>query len=90
MTLKQAIEFGIAMGMKTFSVRHYSWRGHAYEQTANTIFDFIKEYENCIVMTCYFGTNYSYSIPSIHYQRPELCHIVYRLEDEAIPTQPCY
>lgn len=88
MTLKQAIEFGIQMGMKTFSVSHFAYDGKTFEQTAETIFDFIKGYEDTEVITCYFGTYYSYSIPSWHYQRPEHCHFVYRMANEKIPTNP--
>lgn len=88
MTLKQAIETGIQMGMETFSINYFDYKGRLYEQTADTIFDFIKGYEETIVMTCYFGTFYSNSIPSRHYHRPKHCHIIYRLADEEIPTQP--
>jgi hypothetical protein len=88
MTLKQAIEMGIQMGMKTFSVRHFSCNGKTFEQTADTIFQFIEGYEDAIVMTCYFGSYYSCSIPSWHYQRPDHCHFIYRLADENIPTNP--
>ena len=89
MTVKQAIDFGIISGMKNFAVKHYRFDGEELEQTVETVFDFIKGYENCRVMTCYFGSAYSYTIPSIHYQRPDLCYIIFRLEDEAIPTEPC-
>lgn len=87
MTLKQAIETGIQMGMETFTVEHFSYVGKLYEQTVDTIFDFIKEYENDIVMTCYFGSYYSNSFPFRHYNRPTHCHIIYRLANETIPTE---
>ena len=83
--LKEMIEIGIQMGMTKFSVEHYGHKGKVYEQTVETIFDFIKGYENCIPMSCYFGTYYSCSIPKRTYSRPELCHISFRLENEEIP-----
>ena len=86
MTLKQAIEIGIQMGMTNFSVKHFAYKGKLFEQTADTIFDFIKGFEDAIIMTCYFGTYYYDSIPSARYGRPELCHLVYRLENEKIPN----
>jgi hypothetical protein len=87
MTLKQAVEIGIQMGMTTFTVKHFNYSGKLSEQTADTIFDFIKGYENCIPMTCFFGTFHSNSIPNKTYSRPELCHIIYRLENEKIPIE---
>lgn len=89
MTVKQAIEFGIAMGMKSFQVKHYKYNGEPLELTIDAVLNLIKGYEKCLVMTCYFGSAYSYTIPSVHYQRPDLCYIVFRLEEEEIPTQPC-
>lgn len=68
--LKQMIEMGIELGMKKFSVEHIEHQGKTYEQTIDTIFDFIQGYEDCIPVTCYFGTFYKY--------RPELCHIIFK------------
>jgi hypothetical protein len=86
MTLKQAVEIGIQMGMTTFTVKHFNYSGKLSEQTADTIFDFIKGYEDDVVITCYFGTYYSDSLPSVRYGRPEHCHLVYRLENEKLPN----
>ena len=92
MTLQQAIEFGIAMGMQTFNVRHYLHHcgsAQKYWQDGETIFDFIKGYENCIVVNCYFGTAYRETIPTTYFPRPYHCVINYRLPDEELPTMPC-
>ena len=86
MTLKQAVKIGIQMGMTSFSVNHFGYKGNVSEQTADTIFDFIKGYEDTVVITCYFGTYYFDAYPAVRYGRPDLCHLVYRLENEKIPN----
>lgn len=88
MTLKQAVEIGIQMGMTNFSVNHFNYncKGKVFEQTVDTIFDFIKGYEDAVVITCYFGTYYYDAFPAVCYGRPDLCHLVYRLENEKIPN----
>ena len=68
-------------------VWHHEYEGKVYEQSADEILEFIKDYEDCIPMNCYFGTYCSYSIPTWTYSRPELCCITYRLKDEKIPTK---
>ena len=87
MTLKTMIENAIHMCMKTFTVSHYSYNGRKIEQTVDTIFEFIKDYEDCIPVTCYFGTYYSMSIPHWHYDKPDHCHISYRLPNENLPKE---
>ena len=64
MTLKQAVKIGIQMGMTSFSVNHFGYKGNVSEQTADTIFDFIKGYEDTVVITdayrCFSATTSVY------------------------------
>lgn len=87
MTLKNAVIEGIEMGMTTFTVQHCDYAGRCYEQTADEILNFIEGYENETVVSCYYGTFYSHSIPTKTYSRPNHCHLVYRLKDEKLPQR---
>ena len=87
MTIKQAIEIAIASGMTTFTVSHHTYKGRQFEQTANTIHDFIKGYENDKVMSLYLGNWYSQyngQGKPYTYPRPTHCHIEFRNENEKI------
>ena len=83
--LKQTIEMAIAMGMETFTVRHYSWEGKLIKKTKEEIFEYIKGFENEIPMKCWFGTYYSAGFSDPHFTQPKHCHITYRLADEELP-----
>jgi hypothetical protein len=90
MTIKQAVAFAIASGMTTFNIHHYAYQGKVYTQTADTIYDFIKGYEDDDVVTVYFGTAYSQynkDTDSRVYLRPTHCHIIYKLKNENLPTE---
>ncbi len=88
MTIKQAIDCAIVSGMTTFALRHHNYKGKVYEQSKETIYDFIKGYENDVVMTVYFGSSYSvyhgrdedYTYPRQHH-----CEITFRGADEILP-----
>ena len=88
MTIKQAIDCAIASGMTTFALHHHNYKGRVYEQSKETIYDFIKGYENDVVMTIYFGSSYSvyhgrdedYTYPRQHH-----CEITFRGVDEILP-----
>ena len=87
MTLKQAIEIAITSGMDTFTIAHHSYGGKVYEQSKDTIDDFIAGYENDKVMSLYLGNWYSQYNGSGNpytYPRPTHCHIIFRNEDEII------
>lgn len=87
MTIKQAIEVAIASGMTTFTVTHHSYSGKAYEQTKDTIYNFIEGYENDKVMSLYLGNwynQYNGSGNPYTYPRPTHCHIIFRNENEII------
>ena len=66
--LKELVEMAIKMGMTKFEIKHTDYRGKTYEQTVETVFDFIKGYEDATPNACYFGTAYGK-------YRPELCYI---------------
>lgn len=83
--LKQTIEMAIAMGMETFTVRHYSYEGKLFEKTKEEILEFIEGFEDAIPMKCWFGTYYSQGFADPQFSRPNLCHITYRLADEELP-----
>ena len=76
MNLKEAIIYGIKMGMETFSIRHFKYRGRCFEQNLETILEFIQGYEDCIPVTCYYGSWDS--------DRPTHCHISYKLKEESL------
>lgn len=82
-TLKQAVEIGIEMGMTEFAIQHHAYKGTPIIQTADTVLDFIKEYENEIPVIIYYGSNY-YSRGL--YYKPYHCFISYRLVNEKLPT----
>lgn len=85
MTVKEVIERAIQMGMTEFEVSHYKYHGRCYRQTTTEIFDFISGYEDCLVVSCYFGNYISYySNGKSHYPNPNLCGIIYRLPDEKL------
>ena len=77
MKLKQAIKMAIASGMTEFEVWHDSYKGKRYRQTIETIYDFIKDYENDNVLTINFGSDYSYINTNGErvYTQPTLCTI---------------
>ena len=83
-TLKQAIEMGIEMGMTEFAIEHYSYKGSRIVQTADTVFDFIKGYENEIPIVINYGSDYCTN--GVYY-KPYYCFISYRLADEKLPTK---
>lgn len=85
MTLKDLITMAIADGMETFYVSHYSYKGRRFEQTKDTILEFIEGYEDCIPITVYYGTAYSSHFPELHYSRQTHCDIVYKLPGESLP-----
>lgn len=87
MTIKQAIEIAIASGMTTFTIYHFDYRGKRYEQTLDTIYEFIKGYENNVVITLYLGSAYScYGREGATYSRPTHCEIIFRGADENLPS----
>jgi hypothetical protein len=87
MTIKQAIEIAIASGMTTFAVHHFDYNGKRYEQTLDTIYDFIKEYENDLVITLYLGSAHNFhGREGVTYFRPTHCEIVFRGADENLPS----
>ena len=77
MKLKQAIEMAIASGMTEFEVWYDSYNGIRYRQTIETIYDFIKGYENDNVLTINFGSDYSHINTNGErvYTQPTLCTI---------------
>ena len=91
MTLKQAIDIAIESGMTEFTVSYYqSDIVYPKEQTLDSIYEFIKGYENSLVMSLNLGTNYShynFNEKRRFYSRPTLCHISIRDENEPIPTE---
>ena len=87
MTIKQAIEIAITSGMTTFTVHHFNYNGKLYEQALDTIYDFIKGYENHPVITLYLGSAYSFhGREGDTYSRPTHCRIVFRGTDEKLPS----
>lgn len=87
MTIIQAIEIALASGMTTFTIAHHTHKGKAFEQTEDTIFEFIKGYENDKVMSLYLGnwyTQYNGQGKPYTYPRPTHCHIIFRNENEII------
>ena len=87
MTIKQAIEIAITSGMTTFTIAHHTHQGKAFEQTKDTIFEFIKGYEDDKVMSLYLGnwyTQYNGQGKPYTYPRPNHCHIIFRNENEII------
>ena len=83
-TLKQAVEIGIEMGMTEFAIEHHAYEGTPIIQTADTVLDFIKAYENEIPITIRYGSDYyTHGV----YHKPYHCFISYRLADEKLPTQ---
>ena len=88
MTIKQAIDCAVASGMTTFTLQHHNYNGRAHEQSVDTIYEFIKGYEDDIVMTIYFGNAYSvyhgrdkdYTYPRQHH-----CQIIFKGADEILP-----
>jgi hypothetical protein len=87
MTLKQAVDIAIASGMTTFTIAHHAYDGRNFEQSQDTVHDFIKGYENDAVMSLHLGNWYSQyngQDKPYTYPRPTHCHIVYRDENEAI------
>lgn len=86
MTIKQAIDIAITSGMTTFALHHFNYNGKHYEQTIDTIYDFIKGYENDIVITIYLGSAYSFhGREGTTYSRPTHCEIIFREADENLP-----
>ena len=83
MTIKQAVEIAITSGMTTFTVYHFNYKGYVYEQNLNTIYDFIKGYENDLVVTIYLGSAYK---ENGIYLRPTHCEIAFRGTDENLPS----
>lgn len=83
MTIKQAIEIAIAAGMTTFTIHHFGYKGFTYEQNLDTIYNFIKGYENDLVVTIYFGSAYK---EGGIYSRPTHCEIVFRGANENLPS----
>lgn len=81
MTIKQAIEIAIASGMTTFTLRHHTYTGRALEQTINSVYDFIKGYEDCDVMSLHLGN--WHSLGGV-YTRPTHCNIIYKLSGEKL------
>jgi hypothetical protein len=87
MTIKQAIDIAIASGMTTFIVSHFNYRGKRYEQTLDTIYDFIKGYEDDIVITIYLGSaSCFHGSKGVTYFRPTHCEIIFRGADENLPS----
>lgn len=92
MKLSTVIKMAIEDGMETFSVTHYDVDLYEkkYEQTAETILDYINGYEDCEVVTAYFGTFWQEGGRHINkplkYERPKHCHIVYKSENEELPN----
>ena len=87
MTIKQAIEIAITSGMTTFTIHHFNYKGKYYEQTLDTIYDFIKGYEDDIVITIYLGSAYSsHGKEGVTYSRPTHCMIIFRGADEKLPS----
>ena len=87
MTIKQAIDIAIASGMTTFTIAHHSYNGRNFEQSQDTVYDFIKGYENDKVMSLHLGnwySQYNRQGKPYTYPRPTHCHIVYRFENEII------
>ena len=82
-TLKQVIENGIEMGMTEFTIKHHAYKGSPIIQTADTVLDFIKEYENEIPVTIYYGSSYH---TGDVYDKPYHCFISYRFANEKLPT----
>lgn len=77
MKLKQAVEIAMASGMTEFEVWHETYSGKRHRQTTETIYDFIKGYENDNVLTINFGSDYSYLSTNGErvYAQPTLCTI---------------
>ena len=87
MTTKQAIEIAIASGMTTFAVHHFNYNGRYYEQTIDTIYDFIKGHEDDVIVTLYLGSAYSlYKEGGVTFSRPTHCEIIFRGADENLPS----
>ena len=89
MTVKQAIDCAIASGMTTFEIKHNNYRGKRHEQTIDTIYDFIKGYENDVVMSIHFGnayTQYNAQTKTTIYTRPHHCFITFRGASEQLPV----
>ena len=89
MTIKKAIEIAIEEGMTTFSAAHYGYDGRCFEKSKEEFYDFIKYYENDTVLTLYLGNwhkKYNGQGKPYTYPRPTHCHIIYKLEDEDIPS----
>ena len=85
MTIKQAIDIAIASGMTTFTIAHHAYNGRNFEQSQDTVYDFIKGYENDMVMSLHLGNWYSQyngQGKPYTYPRPTHCHIVFRNENE--------
>lgn len=85
MTLKELITAAIADGMETFYISHCSYTGRRFEQTKDTVLEFIEGYEDCIPTTIYYGTAFGSHFPEVHYTRPTHCEIVYKLPGENLP-----
>ena len=83
-TLKQAVEIGIEMGMTEFTIKHHAYEGSPIIQTADTVLDFIKEYENEIPVRINYGSDYR---TNGVYHKSYHCSISYRLTDEELPTR---
>lgn len=92
MKLSTIIKMAIEDGMETFSVTHYDvdLYGKKYEQTAETILDYINGYEDCEVVTAYFGTFWQsggrHINKPLNFGRPKHCHIVFKSENEELPN----
>lgn len=79
MTLKEIVRQAIEMGMETFQIKHFRYNGRVYEVAKESVFEWIKSYENALPVSCYFGSAYS---TLGEYERPTLCYITYRFENE--------
>lgn len=92
MKLSTVIKMAIKDGMETFSITHYDVDLYEkkYEQTAETILDYINGYEDCEVVTAYFGTFWQsggrHINKPLNFGRPKHCHIVFKSENEELPN----
>ena len=92
MKLSTIIKMAIEEGMETFSVARYDtgFYDKKYEQTAETILNYINGYEDCEVVTAYFGTYWQnggrHIKKPLKFERPKHCHIIYKSENEELPN----
>ena len=87
MTVKECVNEALKMGMTEFEIQHFRYNGRTHKQTKETVFDFIRGYEDDVVVTCYFGSGYSYwdsKTDKQIYTAPTLCFITLRGKNEGL------